>query len=140
MSIHALSEAIDDLPYALSEQVLSYARALEVAAPEIFRDADVKPNRELTNTLVFIAGLRKLFSIVDSNYWVVDNAGAILANQQDQYSVRVGSTDLSCGGTYHQSLNTIRRELTDILTKHQLIQYVRNVPYVDILRKLANGR
>ena len=139
MTIQALSEAIDNLPYALSEQVLSYARALEVAAPEIFRDAGIKQNRELTNVLVFIAGLRKLFSIVDSNYWVVDNVGAILASQQEQYSVRVGSTDLSRGGTYHQSLSTIRREFTELLTKHNLIQYVGNVPYVDILRELADG-
>lgn len=29
MSIRAVSEAITDLPYALSEQVLSYARSLD---------------------------------------------------------------------------------------------------------------
>lgn len=139
MSIHALSETIDELPYNLSQQVLSYARALEIAAPEIFKDAGVKPNPELTNTLVFIAGLRKLFSIVDANYWVVENTGAILASQQEQYSVRVGSTDISRGGTYHQSLNTVRSELTKILAEHQLLQYVDNVPYVEILRELADG-
>jgi len=123
----------------LSEQVLSYARALEIAAPEIFKDAGVKPNRELTNALVFIAGLRKLFSIVDANYWVVENTGAILASQQEQYSVRVGSTDISRGGTYHQSLKTVRSELTKILAEHKLLQYVGNVPYVEILRELADG-
>ena len=140
MSIHALSKAIEDLPYALSEQVLSYARSLELAAPAILKDAGVRPNRELTNTLVFIAGLRKLFSIVDSNYWLVDNTGAILASQQDQYSVRVGGTDLSRGGTYHHSLTTVRSELIQLLAEHQLIQYVRNMPYVEIVRELANGR
>lgn len=139
MSIRALHEVFDDLPHTLFEQVISYARAIEDATPEIFKDAGIKPNRELANTLVFIAGIRKLFSIVNSNYWIVDNVGAILANQQEIYSVRVGNTDLSRGGTYHQSLNNITTEFTELLTEHKLVQYVSNVPYADILRDIANG-
>lgn len=95
MSIRALSDAITDLPYGLSEQVLSYARSLDVAAPEIFREAGIAFSREVADTLVFVGGQRKLFSIVDSNYWVIDNAGAILELQQGQFSVRVGGADLS---------------------------------------------
>ncbi|MBZ0087146.1 MAG: hypothetical protein K8F33_03480 [Thermomonas sp.] len=140
MSIQALSEAITDLPYALSEQVLSYARSLDVAAPDIFKDAGVRFSRELADTLVFVAGLRKLLSIVDSNYWVIDNAGAILDRQQGQSSVRVGGTDLSRGSDYHQALATVRKELVELLSEHQLLQFTQKVPYVDVVRELANGR
>lgn len=140
MSIRALTDAITDLPYGLSEQVLSYARSLDLAAPEIFQDAGVAFSREIADIVVFIAGLRKLFSIVDSNYWVIDNAGAILERQQSQSSVRVGGADLSRGGNYHQSLTTVRRELIELLAEHQLLQFVQNVPYVEVVRELANGR
>lgn len=140
MSIRALSEAITDLPYALSEQVLSYARSLDVAAPEIFKDAGVQFSREVADTLVFVAGLRKLLSIIDSNYWVIDNVGAILERQQDQFSVRVGGTDLSRGGDYHHALVTVRKELVELLSEHQLLHFAQNVPYVEVVRELANGR
>lgn len=139
MSLRALSDAIDSLPYALSEQVLSYAKSLELAAPDIFKNAGIKRTKELTDTLVFIAGLRKLFSIVDSNYWVIDNAGAIFSKQQDQYEIRIGGTDLSRGGTYHQALNVLRTEFYKILSQHKLLQYVQNMPYSEIVREIANG-
>ncbi|MDT8428289.1 MAG: hypothetical protein RQ757_05945 [Pseudomonadales bacterium] len=140
MSIRALSDAITDLPYGLSEQVLSYARSLDVAAPEIFKDAGVQFSRELADALVFVAGLRKLLSIVDSNYWVLDNTGVILERQQDQFFVTVGGTDLSRGGAYHQTLATVRRDLVELLSEHQLLQFAQNLPYVDVVRELANGR
>jgi hypothetical protein len=140
MSLRILAETISDLPYGLSEQVLSYARSLEVAAPEIFREAGVSANRELIESLVFIAGLRKLYSIVDSNYWVLDNTGAILEREQVQFSVRVGSADLSRGSEYHHSLVTVRRELIELLSEHQLLQFVQNIPYVEVVRELAGGR
>ncbi|MFO7906923.1 MAG: hypothetical protein R6U98_29980 [Pirellulaceae bacterium] len=140
MSIRGLSDTITDLPYGLSEQVMSYARSLDVAAPEIFKDAGVQFSQEMADTLVFIAGLRKLLSIVDSNYWVIDNAGAILAQQQDQFFVRVGGTDLSRGGEYHRALETVRRDLVELLSEHKLLQFTQNVPYVEVVRELASGR
>ncbi len=140
MSIRALSDAISELPYGLSEQVLSYARSLDVAAPEIFEDAGVPFSREIADTLVFIAGLRKLLSIVDSNYRVIDNVGAILENQQGGFSVRVGKADLSRGGDYHQALVTVRNELVELLSEYQILQFAQSLPYVDIVRELANGR
>ncbi|MFA4911414.1 MAG: hypothetical protein WC649_10285 [Desulfobacteria bacterium] len=138
MSLRELADTINSLPYALSDQVLSYAKSLELSAPDIFKDAGIERTKELTDTLVFIAGLRKLFSIVNSNYWVIDNAGAILS-KQNQYEVRVGRTDLSRGGTYHQALNALSKDLYEILSQHNLLQYVQNMPYSEIVRKIANG-
>ena len=129
MSLRALSDTIDSLPHALSEQVLSYAKSLELVAPDIFKNAGIKRTKELTDSLVFIAGLRKLISIVDSGYWVIDNAGAILSKQQDQHEVRIGGTDLSRGGTYHQALKVLRTEFYNILSQNKLLQYVQNKTY-----------
>lgn len=140
MSIRALADALAELPYGLTAQVLSYARSLEVAADDIFTDAGVPFTRELADKLVFISGLRKLLSIVDSNYWVIDNAGAILERQQGQLSIRVGGADLSRGSDYHQALAAIRRDLMDLLAHHNMLDLVQAVPYVDVVRELANGR
>ena len=139
MSLQALSDAIDDLPYALSEQVMSYARSLEMAASEIFKDAGIRQTPELTSQLIFISGLRKLFSIVDSNFWIIDNTGAILHHQQQQQDVRVGGTDLSRGGNYYQALQAVRNELVVLLESYQLVNYVQNIPYSKLLRELAHG-
>lgn len=140
MSIRTLSEVISDLPYSLQEQVLSYARSVEVAAPDIVRESGVRATHVHTDALIFIAGLRKLYSIVDSNYWVLDNTGALLERQHAQFSVRVGGADLSRDSQYHRSLVVLRRELIDILSEQNLLPYMLNVPYVEVLRELADER
>jgi len=140
MSLRLLTDTIEDLPYALSEQVLSYARSLESAAPEIFKDAGVKRTRVLTDKLVFYAGLRKLVSIIDSNYWIMDNAGAILERQNLQSEVRIGGADFTRGGAYHQSLIELRKELFELLNEHNALFLLRRVPYVELVQMLADER
>lgn len=140
MSIKALSEAIEPLPYTLSEQVLSYAKSLEAAAPQIFADAGIQRTRENTDKLVFIAGLRKLFSIMDGNYWVIDNASALLSKQANQYAVHVGGTDLSRGGAYHSSLRRMLTEFTQLLLDKNLMRHVRDLSYTELVREMSDGR
>lgn len=139
MTIRALEEALEVLPFSLAEQVLSYAKSVEAAAPDIFRSAGLRQTPEITNKLVFVAGIRKLFSIIDSNYWVIDNAGEILERQQDQGQIRVGGTDLSRGGDYHRELSRLRDDFQNVISESNLEYYVSNVPYAEVVRTLSDG-
>lgn len=59
MSMKAPEETVDILPFALADQFLSYAKSVEAASPDIFRKARIRQRQEITNKLVFIAGVRK---------------------------------------------------------------------------------
>lgn len=140
MSLALLTSTIEPLPYRLKEQALGYARALQTAAPEIIRDAGEAPSQSLADQLVFLAGIRKLLAIVDSNYWLIDNAGSLLLKNQEQDSVRVGGTDLSRGGSYHYRVEKLRQEFRGLLGERQVLDLVSRRPYVEIVRELASGR
>lgn len=140
MSLALLVSTIEPLPYGLKEQVLGYARALQAAAPEIIRDAGVAQSQSLADQLVFLAGIRKLLAIVDSNYWLIDNAGALLQRNQEQDTVRVGGTDLSRGSIYHYRVEKLRQEFRELLGEKRVLDLVSRRPYVEIVRELASGR
>ncbi|MEQ8690197.1 MAG: hypothetical protein RIC89_05085 [Pseudomonadales bacterium] len=140
MSLHALEEVLSDLPYALREQVFGYARSIDVVSEEICRNAGVQPSSKLLDQLVFVAGLRKLFSIVDSNYWIIDNAGALLSQTADVGQVRIGSTDFSRRGQYHLALEQMRRDFLSLLDENSISEFVVESDYQEIARMLADGR
>jgi len=140
MSLKLLSDALESLPYSLKEQVLGYARSISEAAPEIFKEAGVRRDNKTEDTLVFLAGMKKLFSIVDSNYWVIDNAGAILEKEQSQFSVRIGGSDFSRGGDYLSKLDMIRKELNSYFIEQGIADLIESRNYSEIVRTIQNGR
>ena len=134
-----LAETIEPLPYALADQVSGYARSVVGAAPNIFRDAGVKLNPASLERIEFIAGMRKLLSILESNYWVLDNAGALLPGQAENSQIRVGSSDLSRNGEYHQQLHKLLDGFRKILSERELLHTIRNMSYSEIAREIADG-
>ena len=138
MSIRSLKEAIEGIPYSLSDQVLSYSRSVSVALPEIFDEAGVAYNRDIADQVVFLAGVRKLFSIIDSAYWVIDNASAIL-EKNDMHRIRVGGTNLSRGADYHYSVEQLRKNLIALLEDNNIYRYIADQSYVEIVRDLSSG-
>lgn len=139
MSLQALAYAIEPLPLALAEQVLGYARSVQEVANEIFLDAQLEPSDEAIQLLIFIAGIKKLFAIVDSNYWVMDNAGEILRRSYDSDRILVGASDLSRHGQYYDELLTIRIKLEELLSECGLMEYVE-VSYSEIAWRLLHER
>ena len=136
--MQSLKEAIEGIPYSLSEQVLSYSRSVSVALPDIFSEAGVAYSPDIVDQVVFLAGIRKLFSIIDSAYWVIDNASAILS-KQDMHRIRVGSTNLSRGADYHYSVEQLRKNLITVLEDNNIYKYIADQSFVSIVRELASG-
>jgi len=53
MSIALVLEFAQELPPRLRESVIGYARSVEDALPDIFRDAELRPDQGLADQLVF---------------------------------------------------------------------------------------
>lgn len=139
MSYRKLQETVKGLPWALEEQVLGYARSVDEALPEIFKEAGRAFDRAIGDQIVFLAGVRKLHSIVASSYWTLDNSGRLLETL-DVSSIRAGSLDLSRGGALHARLASLVNSLEKALEKHDIRQYI-GVDYATLVRTLSsNGR
>lgn len=125
MSLWILRDMIDELPRSLREQVDSYALFVQEAGPEVFRSLDVDPTPTQVDTLVFLAGLRRLWGLVDSQAWLLDNSLHLLA-RHDIKEIRVHSAVYSRNAQSYRRLKELRddmmRELDDLD-----LSYIREV-------------
>jgi hypothetical protein len=82
MSRAAFANLIQPLPFRLRDQLYGYALTIEEAADRILRDAGLEPTPSLRDRLVFAAGVRQLWAIVDGQYSVLDRSLRWLADYQ----------------------------------------------------------
>ncbi len=137
MSIALLEEIVLELPPSLHADILGYAKAVQSAIPEIFREAGLSRRGDLSDQLVLIAGVKKLYSICASNYSILDNSLRAMGDQAR--GVRVGSTIISRNSAYYRNLQQLQRELLRILREQDLLEFMELSTYSDILRRLAYG-
>lgn len=62
------------LPYNMREAVDGYASSVYAAGEEIFRNASISYDEQLLDKLVFFAGVRRIWTLVDTQYWIIDNS------------------------------------------------------------------
>ncbi len=88
MSLRYVNAFAPELPYTLREQVIDYARSVEAASQEIFKEAEVKLTDELRDQLALVAAVRKLHSICSSSYWLLYNSTRLLGERCKRRSGR----------------------------------------------------
>jgi len=139
MSIKDVQELVKGLPWGIAEQVTSYARSVEDALPQIFRDSGQTFNSRVADQVIFLAGVRKLHGIVASSYWTLENSGKLLESM-DVSAIRAGSHDLTRGGKLHDQLYSLLKSLENVLEKQDIKQYL-NLSYADLVTTFArDGR
>jgi uncharacterized protein (DUF1499 family) len=139
MSISALTRAIGGLPRNMVDSVVSYARSVEAALPEIFREAGIKYRKNIAEEVIFVAGIKKLFATVDSTYWMLENSKVLLERQQVT-EVRIGSSDLYGNGRELDTLRQLRTDFLELLEQNNLTDIVDESSYSSIIRKLVDER
>lgn len=135
MSIALLSSTLKELPYSLREQVLGYAESVAAAAPSIAAEVGIDPSQQRVDELVFLAGIRKLYGLVASSYWALDNSTSLLTTS-GVHSVRVGTQDYSRGSSLHTSLKDLFEALDHVLEREGLREYL-DLPYSELLQQLV---
>jgi hypothetical protein len=139
MSLRNVEEFTSSLPYSLREQILGYARSVQDAVPEILAEAQVAQSVDVAGQLVFMAGVRKFYSICEANFWILHNSTQILS-QYDQNDVRVGRTDYSREGDLYHALSVALNELHSTLLEHGISETMLRRSYVDLASELASER
>jgi len=135
MSIDAVHQFTQELPFRLREDVLSYARSVNEALPEIFREANVAPDERLGDELVFVAGIKKLHAICSANFWILDSSLHSLS-QADLHEVQLGSLRISRGSEEWQRLRDLLNDLEGVLAQQNLLEIIGLTSYTEILQWL----
>jgi hypothetical protein len=139
MSIRLVQQWTARLPYALREQVVGYARSVEQALPEIQDEAKVELASSDRDLVVFLAGLRKLYSLVSSSYWTVENAGEILT-RHGAGAARSGNTYYSRDSELFVGLRQALDEMQTLLREHAIEEELLLTSYTDLVKWIADGR
>jgi hypothetical protein len=139
MSIERIREFAEELPPALREDVLGYARSARDGLPEIFREAHVPQDKRLGDDLVFLAGIKKLYAICSGMFSILDTSLQLL-QKTDTYEVRLGSTTVSRNSPELKRLHDLLSDLEAVLAAQGLDTMVRMTSYADIPRRLRNER
>ena len=135
MSLQLVQQFAQPLPPRLREDIVGYARSVQVALPDIFREAHMAEDEALGDQVVFLAGVKKLHAICSGTFWVLDNSLESL-QAANTYQVRIGSLRISRQSREWQQLRDLLTELESILTIQGLEEIVQSSSYPDILRWL----
>ena len=137
MSLERVSEFAQSLPPRLREEVVAYARSVDNAAADIFREARVQFDQRLADQLTFLAGIKKLYAISSGTFWILDNSLYSL-QKADTYEVRIGSMRISRGSKEYEQLRTLLADLDELLVVQGLYDLVQVSSYVETLRRLSD--
>ncbi len=140
MSIRQLAELTETLPRVTRDDVMGYARSVERVLPGIFRDARVRYEEQLASDLVFLAGVKRLYEVVSSTYWLADNSLAATGrNERPTEAAVVGSLVLRRGTGFHRAIGRLLGDLEEVLSELELRGLIRERSLTVVLRELADG-
>jgi hypothetical protein len=137
MGWSALNETISALPWALRDQVETYTRSVDDAVPEIFAEAEIELTPARRDQIIFIAGVRKLWHLVDAQYELLTSSLSLVRGY--------GVGELQTGGrTYSQesasldALRGLRNGLYAELIRLEVFNLVNTASLGDVAVRLAD--
>jgi hypothetical protein len=139
MSLQLVQELAEQLPARLRDDVVGYARSVQSAVPDIFREANLAQDQSLADQLVFLAGIKKLYAICSGTFWILDSSLQSLQNAE-AYEVKIGSMRISRGSREWRQLHDLLNDLDTILVEQRLDEMVDSTSYPEILRRLRDER
>jgi hypothetical protein len=128
---------IETLPRSLRDQVLGYIAAVHAASEAIFSEAGVQRTDELEQALLSVAALRKIYGVVNSSYWAVDNSLSLTQNGQTG-SVRIGGARYSKVSEEYLALRRLHLDMETMVGRLELRSLIEADSYADVVLLLAN--
>ena len=85
-----LANVMAELPYRLRDEVEGYVNAVDTAAVDIARERGIRLTGEVRDSFLFLVGIRRLWSTINSSHWTAANSAEIF-QRAEVPSVRAGS-------------------------------------------------
>jgi len=129
-----LNEVIYLLPYTLKNEIGGYATSIELASTEIFLNAGIEKKQEILDKLIFLACIKRIWTIVSSQFWIVDNTLTLISHDSDFKEVKVGATIFSKTSDTYKQLKDLRDKFELLIHELELNEIVQSKTLVDILK------
>ena len=136
MSLEAVQRIVAELPLNLRNDLIGYARSVENALPQIYRDAEVDRTQRLDDRLILVAALKQLHGIVSGNYWLLEHSLEGLGSDAD--AVQLGSSVIDRESSDMLEWQRAHLGLQELIDGLGLRQLVMMTSYADILRVIAD--
>lgn len=127
-----LALALSKAPWALRQQILDYADRVNEQATSIFDEAELEMSQQTRSDFVFVAGLRKLRSLIHSQWWTL-RSSLDLVERYEVSTVRLGNTDYSRRSAEYRALVRLRDDLDRLLVRLE----VRHLVAASSLKEVA---
>lgn len=131
----ALKEILYELPSVMREEIEGYIQSIESNVPSIFEEIGVKhPSDEFVEQLIFYAGIRRIWTLLSTVYWTIDNSLVLMRNY-DVTSIRVGTTIYGKKTEYYLRVSQLFQDFDTLLSQLGLKDIIdaRNLTEVAIL-------
>ncbi|MGB2711293.1 MAG: hypothetical protein WBC33_07235 [Conexibacter sp.] len=113
----SLRRILAPLPYRLREEVGGYVDAVASSSDDIYREASVDRTEVPLDAFLTLAGVWRLWSLVESQDWLIDNSLAI-SSAHGIAAVRFGARSLRRGEGEAVEVRRLRAQLTRLLARH----------------------
>lgn len=138
MSKYALYEVLGHLPYNLKNQIEGYVVSVEDLALDIFSHEGIDFSKSLLDNLLFLAGMWRLWTLVDTYYWIMDNSIS-LVRTTNVHSIRIGSSSYTYDSRDYRELHELRQKLLNLFAQEELSQLTEARTISDLLIIIKGG-
>lgn len=111
MSLDALRQVASNLPIVLRDQVNDYAVFVHEVSESIFSEMGIQPTAKQIDDFIFLAGIHRLWTLIDSQYWILDNSLTLL-EQHEVHSIRIHSNVYEKRSDAYLRLKSLRTDLS----------------------------
>lgn len=136
-----LGSFLEPLPPALAEQLADYADYVLDSLDAICERAHVSPSLVDLNDLAVLAALRRLWSYLESQRWLLTNSLAGLKTLDSEVSgFTVGDTVFTPSSRPAMEIADLESQLRDLLARHNIEFLVTKASLTELISTLAADR
>jgi hypothetical protein len=138
MSVESLRAITAELPWVLRSQVEGYVLTVEAAKYDIFKAASIDYDERLYQQFIFLVGIQRIWSLVDSQYWILNNSLNLLRNS-DARVVEIGGSEFHTNSSFYRDLSALRGNLDVLLQKEGISHLVKTKNPKELLLALRES-
>ena len=136
MSLQRVNVLSKGLPHALRAQVIGYAESVERILPDIFAEIGRPVDQKRIDTVVFWAGVRKLYSLVAAAFWTLDNSIEMLSRSEIN-CVQIGGSRFSRTSPIYARIRELLYALEAVASEESFRLKMEESPKESLLRTYA---
>jgi hypothetical protein len=136
VSRDALRHVLEELPPPLREEIRGYVSSVEQSAKPIFDQASLSFDSTLLDEFLFAIAIRRLWAIVDTQYWVLTYSLSLLRDKGVR-TIRVPGASYGFGTDGYLDARQLRNSLEKLLTKQGISYVIGSGSLADVLSHIA---